>query len=162
MAVALSLLAATWLGTARSSTSLQSSLSTPTTTSSSSASLADGFAGETVTVGYLTGSQRLPGDRTYRRPGLTISGALSLAVDEVNRHHPLLGGRRLAFLVAETYGQERESVLQTARLWSRNVSAFIGPQETCVHEAFLATSFNLPMISYVSESYASSPSFYFF
>ncbi|CAN7992640.1 unnamed protein product [Ixodes hexagonus] len=92
----------------------------------------------------------LAGDRSYRRPGLTLSGALSLAVDEVNRLHPLLGGRRLAFLVAETYGRERHSVLQTARLWTLNVSAFIGPQETCVHEAFLAASVNLPMISYVS------------
>ncbi|XP_037521917.2 guanylate cyclase 32E [Rhipicephalus sanguineus] len=103
---------------------------------------------ETIVLGYLTGSQRLPGDRSYRRPGLAISGALTLAVDKVNLRAPLMGGRRLDVLIAETFGRERHSVLQTARLWRQNVSAFIGPQETCVHEAFLAAALNLPMVSY--------------
>lgn len=64
----------------------------------------------------------------------------------------LLGsrGHSLDFLVSETYGEEVTSILETAALWTRNVSAFIGPQETCVHEAKLAAAFNLPMISYVS------------
>ncbi|KAL1427122.1 hypothetical protein MTO96_017727 [Rhipicephalus appendiculatus] len=99
---------------------------------------------ETIVLGYLTGSQRLPGDRSYRRPGLAISGALTLAVDKVNLRAPLMGGLRLDVLIAETFGRERHSVLQTARLWRQNVSAFIGPQETCVHEAFLAAALNLP------------------
>lgn len=38
---------------------------------------------------------------------------------------------------------------QVAALWAANVSAFIGPQETCVHEGRMAAAFNLPMISYV-------------
>lgn len=105
---------------------------------------------DTFTLGYLTGSQRLPGDQEYQRPGLTISGAISLAVDEVNRD--ILGpmGHKLDFIVAETYGVERISVRETADLRSKNISAYIGPQETCEHEAYLAASFNLPMISYVS------------
>ncbi|XP_069945646.1 guanylate cyclase 32E [Cherax quadricarinatus] len=40
------------------------------------------------------------------------------------------------------------SILQTAQLWISNISAYIGPQETCVHEARMAAAFNLPMISY--------------
>ncbi len=36
------------------------------------------------TVGYLTGSRRLPGDLYYDRPGVTISGAITIAVEEVN------------------------------------------------------------------------------
>ncbi|KAK8759263.1 hypothetical protein V5799_003107 [Amblyomma americanum] len=105
-------------------------------------------ANGTILLGYLTGSQRLAGDRSYRRPGLAISGALTLAVDQVNLKAPLNGGLRLDVLVAETFGRERHSVLQTARLWRQNVSAFIGPQETCVHEAYLAAALNLPMVSY--------------
>ncbi|KAI4461131.1 guanylyl cyclase [Holotrichia oblita] len=103
---------------------------------------------DTFTMGYLTGSQRLPGDLEYQRPGLTISGAISLAVDEVNRD--ILGpmGHKLDFIVAETYGVEKISVKETADLRVRNVSVYIGPQETCEHEAYLAASFNLPMISY--------------
>ncbi len=32
------------------------------------------------------------------------------------------------FTLAETHGSERESILQTAKLWKENVSAYIGPQ----------------------------------
>lgn len=39
---------------------------------------------ETFTMGYLTGSQRRAGDLEYPRPGLQISGAISLAVEEVS------------------------------------------------------------------------------
>lgn len=59
-------------------------------------------------------------------------------------------GHRLDFIVAETYGEEIISVQRTADLWTKNVSVYIGPQETCEHEAFMAAAFNVPMISYVS------------
>ena len=39
--------------------------------------------GHTFTLGYLTGSERLPEDQEYKRPGLLISGAITLAVQEV-------------------------------------------------------------------------------
>ncbi|XP_011493860.1 PREDICTED: guanylate cyclase 32E [Ceratosolen solmsi marchali] len=57
-------------------------------------------------------------------------------------------GHRLDFFVAETYGNEEKSILMTANLWRKNVSAYIGPQETCVHEGRMAAAFNIPMISY--------------
>ena len=41
---------------------------------------------------------------------------------------------RLEISVAETYGEEAESILQTAKLWQKNVSAIFGPVETCIHE----------------------------
>ncbi|XP_045101245.1 guanylate cyclase 32E-like [Portunus trituberculatus] len=104
--------------------------------------------GRTFTLGYLTGSDRLPEDQEYKRPGLLISGAITLAVEEVNNVFPLVQGHRLNFTVAETYGREEKSILNTARLWISNISAYIGPQETCVHEARMASAFNLPMISY--------------
>ncbi|GFY52175.1 ANF_receptor domain-containing protein [Trichonephila inaurata madagascariensis] len=102
------------------------------------------------TMGYLTGSQRLPGNKGYPRPGLTISGAISLAVHEINEYHPLRNNHTLTFTVAETYGEESESIYQTAVLWTQGIAVYIGPQETCVHEARMAASFDLPMISYVS------------
>lgn len=127
---------------------------------------------ETFTLGYLTGSQRLPGDQEYDRPGkslppkvttiiyqnlsttcpgLMISGAISLAVSEVNAgalHSEL--GHELAFVVAETRGEEISSIRQTAALWTDRIYGYIGPQETCVHEGRMAAAFNIPMISYVS------------
>ena len=106
---------------------------------------------EEYVLGYLTGSQRKPGDLEYSRPGLRISGAISYAVDKINEEFLEKGSnRKLSFIVAETYGDEEISIDQTAKLWRANVSAYIGPQETCVHEGRMAASFNLPMISYVS------------
>ena len=145
-----------------------------------------------LTVGYMTGSSRKPGDQEYSRPGLTISGALTLAFDDLKKikffermtvHtngtkfkrevHDFVhvddkhggdgggssaGGKRqspeidIAFSleIAETFGNEVVSVKQVANLWRKNVSVIIGPQETCLHEAMFASSFNIPMISYVS------------
>lgn len=37
------------------------------------------------TVGYITGSRRLPNNFYYDRPGTTISGAITIAVEEVNQ-----------------------------------------------------------------------------
>lgn len=105
---------------------------------------------ETFTVGYLTGSQRRDGDLEYPRPGLTISGAVSLAIEEVNKGDLGKRGHQLKLIVKETYGEERTSVYKTADLWKNNISVYIGPQETCQHEAYMAAAFNLPMISYVS------------
>lgn len=103
-------------------------------------------------MGYLTGSRRVPQDIDYQRPGLMISGAISLAVQEINSHYPLYGNHTLGFIVAETYGKELKSIRQTAELtYVHNVSAYIGPQETCAVEARMAASFNLPMVSYVSK-----------
>ncbi|XP_017052054.1 speract receptor isoform X2 [Drosophila ficusphila] len=104
--------------------------------------------GEVFTLGYLTASQRRPGNLDYNRPGLTISGAISLAVEEVNAGRLRDLGHSLQFVVAETYGEEVVSIRQTAALWTQQVAAYIGPQETCVHEGRMAAAFNLPMISY--------------
>lgn len=78
-----------------------------------------------------------------------ISGAISLAVNEVNNGILKELGHELTFVVAETNGEEISSIRQTAALWTNNVIGYIGPQETCVHEGRMAAAFNLPMISYV-------------
>lgn len=103
---------------------------------------------EVFTLGYLTGSQRRPGNLDYQRPGITISGAISLAVEQVNAGRLRSLGHSLQFVVAETFGDEVASIRQTAALWTQQVAAYIGPQETCVHEGRMAAAFNLPMISY--------------
>ena len=101
-------------------------------------------------LGYLTGSQTM-NNVYYRKPGQAISGAITLAVDEINNSPHILPDHTLEFLIAETYGQESISIRRTAELVTYNISAYIGPQETCVHEGRIAAAFNLPMISYVSK-----------
>ncbi|XP_068086160.1 guanylate cyclase 32E [Anabrus simplex] len=111
---------------------------------------------ERFVLGYITGSERRKGDREYSRPGLTISGAISLATEELNNGLLADRGHQLDFVVAETYGEETTSIRQTANLWTLNVSGYIGPQETCVHEGRMAAAFNMPMISYFCRDYETS------
>ena len=105
--------------------------------------------GNIIKLGYITGSDKLPGI-FYRRPGQAISGALTLALGEINSDTSILPNHTLEFLIAETYGIELESIKQTVDLINQNISVYIGPQETCIHEAKVAAAFNIPMISYVS------------
>ena len=105
---------------------------------------------ERIRLGYMTGSENQAGDMFYQKPGQVISGALTLAVDEINNRSDILPNHTLEFLIAETMGQENESIKLASILPSQNISAYIGPQETCVHEGRIAAAFNLPMISYVS------------
>ena len=102
-----------------------------------------------ITIGYITGSDKLSG-HFYRRPGQQISGALTMALDEINNDTNILPGHTLDFIIAETYGMENHSIRVTVELINRNISVYIGPQETCIHEAKIAASFHIPMISYVS------------
>ncbi|XP_011308838.1 guanylate cyclase 32E isoform X2 [Fopius arisanus] len=111
---------------------------------------------DTFTLGYITGSKRRMGDLEYQRPGYRISGAINLAVEEVNAGELKKLGHKLDFIVAETYGEEDTSILVTADLWTKNISGYIGPQETCVHEGKMAAAFNLPMISYFCTHHESS------
>lgn len=109
-----------------------------------------------IRMGFMIGSARKPGDEEYSRPGLTIAGGLTYALYTLQHSkffaelsHPV----HINFLltVAETFGDEDRSLWQVAQLWKEhNVSVIIGPQETCLHEARLASSLNIPMISYVS------------
>ena len=53
-----------------------------------------------------------------------------------------------SFSIAETFGSEEDSILQTALLWKANVSAYIGPQETW----YFPTLYFLKSISYDMKS----------
>ena len=109
-------------------------------------------ASEIIKLGYITGSDTLP-DRFYRRPGQAISGALTLALEEINTNSSILPNHTLDFIIAETYGVQLESIRETVELINKDVAVYIGPQETCAHEAKVAAAFNIPMISYVSYYY---------
>ena len=73
----------------------------------------------------------------YRAPGLRMSGAASLGISSASkalqeRHNRSL---QLELRVYETLGEERESIrATTAMLTTDNVSAIIGPMDTCLHE----------------------------
>lgn len=66
-------------------------------------------------------------------------------------HTHVVKHTRSVFLYRCNIGALGIIIQQVAALWAANVSAFIGPQETCVHEGRMAAAFNLPMISYVRD-----------
>ena len=103
---------------------------------------------ETFKIGFLSGNRQRNGKPNSALPGIRISPAIKVAIDEINRNSYLPYNHSLDYITAETYGEENESILQTAALWRENISAYIGPQETCMYEAKLASSLNLPMISH--------------
>lgn len=108
---------------------------------------------DVIKIGYITGSKKLPFQGFYRQPGQAISGALTYAIEQINNNTDILPGRTLQFILAETYGQESESIRQTVELLNDNISVYFGPQETCTYEARIAAVFNVPMISYVSRTF---------
>ena len=96
-------------------------------------------------------TQVLPGHRVEfisSQSGVRLiqSGVRLILITEWSSCHH----HRVEFVIAETYGNESYSIQRTVELTRRNISAYIGPQETCIHEARIASVFDLPMISYVS------------
>lgn len=110
--------------------------------------------------------------------GKEISGAIPLAVEQVNRseefilelstaHHfialichlfwylhrdpRLLPNHTLEFIAAdEGPPNTATSIKRMIEMKQRKAIAFIGPENTCISEALLATAWNFPMITYVS------------
>lgn len=93
---------------------------------------------------------------SFSLKGLTISGGLTFAKEEVNKLKLARFNHSIDFIVSETYGEEISSIRQTAKLWKQDIYGIIGPQETCNYEGRLAAAFNLPMISYFCTSQQTS------
>uniref|UniRef100_A0A147BCC9 Guanylate cyclase n=1 Tax=Ixodes ricinus TaxID=34613 RepID=A0A147BCC9_IXORI len=96
-----------------------------------------------------------------RMLGKMVSGAVPLAVSDINKDDRLLPGFRLTFK-PENVGQVGTSVAiqKMTSLWQSGVVAFIGPDESCYAEALVADAWNMPMITYrCSDLRVSGPSF---
>lgn len=102
-----------------------------------------------ITIGYLpciTGELKL-------RQGLTISGALSIALEELNNSTDILPDVEL---LLEWHDTKFDTVLATRLITDmscKGVVAFFGPEGRCHTEAIIAQSRNLPMISYRCADY---------
>ncbi|XP_056019225.1 receptor-type guanylate cyclase Gyc76C-like isoform X2 [Ostrea edulis] len=101
-----------------------------------------------IRIGYITGSRAKENFGFNSRHGQRISGAITYARDQINNDTGVLPNHTLEFVVAETYSQEIYSIRETVELIDKNISVYIGPQETCIHEGRIAAAFDLPMISY--------------
>ncbi|XP_047021545.1 receptor-type guanylate cyclase Gyc76C-like [Helicoverpa zea] len=105
-----------------------------------------------LTIGYLP---CLTGDLRDRQ-GLTVSGALSIALEELNNSTELLPDVEL---LLEWHDTKFDTVTATRLLTDMSCSgvvAFFGPEGRCHTEAIIAQSRNLPMISYKCSDYQTS------
>ncbi|RZF40473.1 hypothetical protein LSTR_LSTR000352 [Laodelphax striatellus] len=97
-----------------------------------------------LTVGYLTA---VKGD-VKDRQGLAVSGALTLAIKEVNDDPSLLPDVRLVLKWNDTKGDTVLTTRAMTDMICEGVAAFFGPEASCYVEAIISQSRNIPMISY--------------
>ncbi|XP_050532707.1 receptor-type guanylate cyclase Gyc76C-like isoform X2 [Daktulosphaira vitifoliae] len=117
----------------------------------------DLYAGNSVlrnlTVGYLTAAKgKLPD-----RQGLSISGALTLALKEIEEDPYLLPNVSLVLKWDDTQGDTMHATKTITQMICDKVAVFFGPEgNTCHTEAVVAQAWNIPMISYKCADYKAS------
>ncbi|XP_068149824.1 receptor-type guanylate cyclase Gyc76C-like [Drosophila tropicalis] len=97
-----------------------------------------------LTVGYLTA---LTGELKDRQ-GLAISGALTMALDEVNNDTELLPNVTLALRWNDTKGDTVLATKAITEMICDGIATIFGPEGPCYVEAIVSQSRNIPMISY--------------
>ncbi|XP_011308844.1 guanylate cyclase 32E isoform X2 [Fopius arisanus] len=105
-----------------------------------------------LTIGYLTAIKGGLKDRQ----GLAISGAISMALDEINNDPNILPDVQLVMRWNDTRGETVEATKAMIDMICEGVAAFFGPEGSCYVEAIVAQSRNIPMISYKCSDYKAS------
>nr|XP_037286268.1 receptor-type guanylate cyclase Gyc76C-like [Rhipicephalus microplus] len=95
-------------------------------------------------VAYLS---NVAGTDNLRRQGLVVSGAMTYAIDLINRNRPI-PGHRLEMIYHDTRGEMLQGTRAVVECRDKGAKAFFGPEDSCYVEAAVAASLNLPMISY--------------
>ncbi|XP_076232262.1 receptor-type guanylate cyclase Gyc76C [Calliopsis andreniformis] len=107
---------------------------------------------QNLTIGYLTAIKGGLKDRQ----GLAISGAFSMALDEINSDPNILPNVKLVMRWSDTRGETVEATKAMIDMICDGVAAFFGPEGSCYVEAIVAQSRNIPMISYKCSDYKAS------
>ncbi|BFF97986.1 receptor-type guanylate cyclase Gyc76C-like [Drosophila madeirensis] len=105
-----------------------------------------------LTVGYLTA---LTGELKTRQ-GLAISGALTMALDEVNKDPNLLPNVTLDLRWNDTKGDTVLATKAITEMICDGIATIFGPEGPCYVEAIVSQSRNIPMISYKCAEYRAS------
>uniref|UniRef100_A0A146LFJ5 Resact receptor n=1 Tax=Lygus hesperus TaxID=30085 RepID=A0A146LFJ5_LYGHE len=97
-----------------------------------------------ITVGYLPAVRGENPDRQ----GLAISGAIAMAINEINEDDDLLADVNLVLRWNDTRGDTVLTTRVITDMLCDGVYAFFGPESSCYVESIVAQSRNIPMISY--------------
>lgn len=99
---------------------------------------------QNLTIGYLTA---VKGSVPYRQ-GITISGAILLAMEKINNDTTLLPDVNLVLKYGDTEGDTIKGTKLLTDMLCEDVAAFFGPEVSCHVEATVAAAWNRTMISY--------------
>ncbi|KAB0795504.1 hypothetical protein PPYR_12343 [Photinus pyralis] len=105
-----------------------------------------------LTVGYLTAVR----GELKERQGLAISGALTMALEEINNDSSILPNVTLVLKWNDTRGDTVLTTRSMVDMICDGVAVFFGPEGSCYVEAIVAQSRNIPMISYKCSDYKAS------
>ncbi|KYN16072.1 Guanylate cyclase 32E [Trachymyrmex cornetzi] len=97
-----------------------------------------------LTIGYLPAIKGGLKDRQ----GLAISGAITIALNEINNDPNILPNVNLVMRWSDTRGETVEATRAMLDMICDRVVAFFGPEGTCFVEATVSESRNIPMMSY--------------
>jgi len=102
---------------------------------------------DVIKVGFIT---TINSPNPSRAEGMKIAGAMTHAVNTVNDNPDILPNHTLEYVFADNRNDEFLSVKDLTEQWRNGAIAFFGPEDFCETEAKVAASWNLPLISYVS------------
>uniref|UniRef100_W8AIX8 Guanylate cyclase n=1 Tax=Ceratitis capitata TaxID=7213 RepID=W8AIX8_CERCA len=105
-----------------------------------------------LNVGYLTA---ITGELMDKQ-GLAISGALTMALDEINDDANLLPNVRLQLRWNDTKGDTVTATKAITEMICDGIVTIFGPEGHCYVEAIVSQSRNIPMISYKCAEYRAS------
>jgi len=96
-------------------------------------------------VGYLPAVKGEVKDRQ----GLSISGAITMALEEINNDITILPNVTLVMRWNDTRGDQVIATRAITEMICDGVSSIFGPEGVCHVEAIIAQSRNIPMFAYV-------------
>ncbi|XP_018785415.1 PREDICTED: receptor-type guanylate cyclase Gyc76C-like [Bactrocera latifrons] len=105
-----------------------------------------------LNVGYLTA---ITGELMDKQ-GLAISGALTMALDEINDDANLLPNVKLQLRWNDTKGDTVTATKAITEMICDGIVTIFGPEGHCFVEAIVSQSRNIPMISYKCAEYRAS------
>ncbi|XP_050310178.1 receptor-type guanylate cyclase Gyc76C-like [Anthonomus grandis grandis] len=105
-----------------------------------------------LVLGYLTAVKGV----LKERQGLMISGAISMAIKEINQDESILPNVTLVLRWNDTRGDTVVATRAMTDMICEGVAAFFGPEGACYVEAIVSQARNIPMISYKCSDYKAS------
>lgn len=99
---------------------------------------------QNITIGYLTAVK----GTVPLRQGLSISGAILLAIERINNNEHILPNVNLVLKYGDTEGDTIKGTKLLTDMLCEDVAAFFGPEVSCLVEATVAAAWNRTMISY--------------